>query len=30
MPDDDRFSRYLTPASRKVPRSLQEHDPAYV
>jgi hypothetical protein len=28
MPDDDRFSRHLTPAWRKVLRSLQGHDPA--
>jgi hypothetical protein len=28
MPDDDRFSRYLTPAWRKVLRSLQGRDPA--
>jgi hypothetical protein len=28
MPDDDRFSRYLTPAWRKVLRSLQGHAPA--
>jgi hypothetical protein len=28
MPDDDRFSRYLSPAWRKVLRSLQGRDPA--
>jgi hypothetical protein len=28
MPDDDRFSTYLTPRWRKVFRSLQGHDPA--
>jgi hypothetical protein len=28
MPDDDRFSRYLTPAWRRVLHSLQGRDPA--
>lgn len=28
MPDDDRFSRYLTPAWKRVLRSLQGRDPA--